>query len=210
MAVSWPNGLEFHTVAEAKEFLERFTALIIEEAKFAQQRNVEFFSLGEPDHLLPNSRDQERAALVNWFKGYVLPKLRAVYNGKVYYQIGDAVVWDFTKLNASGLDFFGVLIGGECNLEQFKQTVDNVYAKAEQLASEQNTPWVISELWINKRYEDCTVEREPYYEYIFSKPSRHLIGIMIDTWNVDEPGFETSIKGTPAEQVIEDFFAEWR
>jgi len=32
---------------------------------------------------------------------------------------------------------------------------------------------------------------------------------MIDTWNVDEPNFETSIKNTNSEQIIKNFFETW-
>jgi len=70
---------------------------------------------------------------------------------------------------------------------------------------------------VNKEYAlddnpcELSGKRAKYFEYVFKKAKRsnNLIGIMIDTWNVDEPGFETSLKDTPAEETIKEFFKSW-
>ncbi|RLJ02413.1 MAG: hypothetical protein DRP10_01285 [Candidatus Aenigmatarchaeota archaeon] len=221
---SWwtPEGdPQFKNIKEVKEFLNEYADILVEEAKFAEDYKVEYFELYEPDHLVwhqPFSVDEDTVAvIVNEFKENVVPRIRKVYKGKIGYQIGNAGDWNFTKLNVSCLDYFGVLIGGMCDFDMFKQKVDEIFSKAEQLSKSSGVQWVISELWINKVYDeegnscDLTDKRSKYYEYVFEKAraSKNLKGIMIDTWNVDEPGFETSVKDTPSEQTIKNFFENW-
>lgn len=221
---SWwmPEGdPQFQNINEVKEFLNKYADILVEEAKFAEDYKVEYFELFEPDHLVwhqPFSVNEDVVAeTVNKFKENVVPRIRQVYKGKITYQIGNAGEWNFTKLNVSGLDHFGVLIGGMCDFEMFKKKVNEIFSKAEQLSESSNIPWVISELWINKVYNeegnscDLTGKRSKYYEYVFekAKASKNLKGIMVDTWNVDEPGFETSVKDTPSEQTIRNFFETW-
>jgi len=221
---SWwtPEGdPQFKNIKEVKEFLNEYADILVEEAKFAEDYDVEYFELYEPDHLVwhqPFSVDEDTVAeIVNEFKENVVPRIRRVYKGKIEYQIGNAGEWNFTKLNVSGLDYFGVLIGGMCDFDMFKQKVDEIFSKAEQLSDFSDVPWVISELWINKFYNEegtfcnLTGKRSKYYEYVFEKAraSKNLKGIMIDTWNVDEPNFETSIKNTNSEQIIKNFFETW-
>jgi hypothetical protein len=206
---SWwsPEGdPQFNNIDEVKSFLKNYANILVEEAKFAEEYKVEYFSLFEPDHLIwnqPFTVDEDTVAdVVNDFKDDVVPRIRQVYNGKIEYQIGNADSWDFTKLNVSGLDQFGVLIGGMCDFEMFKKKVDEIFSKAEKLSEESGVPWVISELWINKIYNeegnscDLTGKRGKYYEYMFEKArtSKNLKGIMIDTWNVDELGLRLLLK----------------
>jgi len=212
---------QFKNIDEVKEFLDKYSDVLVDEASFAEKYKIEYFSLFEPDHLILSQRfpvdDDTTAEIVNNFKEDVIPRIKQVYNGKIEYQIGNADVWNFTKLNVSGLDHFGVLIGGMCDFELFKEKVDEIFSKAENLSESYNVPWVISELWINKKYDeegntcDLTGKRTRYYNYVFekSRTSKNLVGIMIDTWNVDEPRFETSVKGTSSEQTIKEFFESW-
>jgi len=218
MRSSWTpgGGIWFSDKREMLNFLEQYIDLMEEDAKFSEGLGVEYFELGEPDHLIrtqgfPVSED-ETVRMIDSFKEEALDRLRRVYTGKIYYQIGDAWDWDFTKLNVSGLDFFGVMIGGSCDFREFQRAVDLTFERAERLSNESGVPWMISELWINERY-DCNLSgrRAPYFEYVFQKArdARHLKGILISTWNFEEPGFEASIKGTPAEEVVREFFGSW-
>ena len=68
-------------------------------------------------------------------------------------------------------------------------------------------------MWIDKNYDgyDLTGQRNPYYQYVFDKAENapNLIVIVIDTWNVDEEGFETAVMNTPTEHLIKNFFDKW-
>jgi len=220
---SWSvgTGTSLADREDLERFLEEYKKTLIKDAEFAEKYKVEYFWLNEPDHLISEQSfyvsEDDKVEIINEYKEDIVPKIRAVYGGKIYYQIGDAGEWDFTKLNVSGLDYFGVLIGGTCNFDEFKRKVDIVFDRAENLSERSDIPWAISELWINKKYEegefcDLSGKRNPYYQYVFekAKSSKNLVGIMVDTWNVDEPGFETSVKDTQAEQVIQEFFEEWQ
>jgi len=220
---SWGVGSKVNLAdrEDLERFLEEYKKILVKDAKFAEKYMVEYFSLNEPDHLIEEQpfhiSENDKVEIINKYKNDVVPKIKEVYNGKIYYQIGDAVLWNFTKLNVSGLDYFGVLIGGMCDFEIFKRKVDEIFSKAESLSENSGVPWIISELWINKIYNegenscDLTGKRSKYYEYVFekAKKSENLKGIMIDTWNVDEEGFETSVKDTPSEQTIKEFFEIW-
>jgi len=221
-SVSWSPGvpIRLKTLEKLKEFLGQYQKLLIKNAEFAEKYQVEYFNLGEPDHLISEQNlpisDKERAEIINQFKDEVLPEIRKVYRGKVYYQIGDAGYWGFSLLDPSGLDFFGVLVGGSCDFSRFKNLVDQIFARSEELSQKYALPWIISELWINKNYQGpdfCNLEgeRDQYFQYVFQKTGSvpHLNGIIIDSWNVDEPGFETSVKDTPEESIIKNFFEGW-
>ncbi len=214
------EGVKLKSRNDLDRFFDMYEQVLINDAKFAEEENVEYFSLNEPDHLINSQEfsvsENERVEIINSYKNSALQKIRKVYNGKVYYQIGDATEWDFTVLDVSGLDFFGVLINGGCDYEAFRGRVDEVFSRAERLSEKYNISWAISELIVSKQYEDydaCDLhgKRTKYYEYVFNKSinSSRLIGIMIDTWNVDEPGFETSVKDTASEHSIREFFMEW-
>jgi len=222
LGVSWGKGgtVKLADSRELERFLKEYKEILVKDAEFAERYKVELFSLNEPDHLIEEQpfhiSEDKKIAIINEYKKDVVPRIRAVYNGKIYYQIGDAGVWDFAKLDVSGLDFFGVLIGGSCNFYDFKSMVDRPLVRAESLSEKSGLPWIISELWINKKYDemafcDLNGKRGPYYQYIFekAKSSKNLMGVMVDTWNVNEPGFEASVKDTPAEQTIRDSFKEW-
>jgi len=221
LAASWGYyDPQLKNVNEVRDFLKKYADILVEEAKFAEKYKVEYFSLFEPDHLVWNQpfdvNESEVANVVNEFVEYVVPRIRKFYKGKIEFQIGNADVWNFTKLNVSRLDYFGVLIGGTCDFEFFKEKVDEIFSKAESLSESSGVPWTISELWINKFYNeyvscDLSNNRSKYYEYVFEKTrnAKNLKGIMIDSWNIDEVGFETSIKNTEAEQTIKNFFETW-
>jgi hypothetical protein len=215
MMVSWSPGQEVKLKDRIKleEFLNKYQDLLVKEADFAEKYKVEYFSLNEPDHLILSQdfpyTDEERVRLINGFKERLLPKIRGVYKGKVYYQVGDASEWDFSQLDPAGLDLFGILIGGRCNFAEFKNMVDRVFFRAKTLSQKYNTPWFISELWINKNYQKpapCNLSgrREIYYRYILekAKSADNLIGVAVDSWNFDEPNFRASIKDTPAEAAV--------
>ncbi len=222
MVSSWGMGApQLRDVNEIREFFRKYTDVLVEEAKLAERMKVEYFSLFEPDHVVLSQPfyvdDDTVADIVNEFKDSAVKRIREVYEGGISYQIGNADMWNFTKLNVSGLDHFGVLIGGLCDFEKFKDNVDRIFSMAESLSESSGVPWVISELWINKKYDeegnacDLRGRRSRYFEYVFEKAreARNLKGIMIDTWNVDEPGFETSVKDTEAEKTIKSFFESW-
>lgn len=200
---------------DLSNFLKTFQDALVEVAEVAEKYKVEYLSLYEPDHVIRiqqfSTPEDEMVKIIDEYKEETLPKLRKVYNGRLYYQVGDAWAWDFTKLNVSGLDFFGVLIGGEQDFSSFKNKVDTTFERAESLSKKSGVPWVISELWIGKKYDNSEINRAPYYDYVFekAKKSENLIGIVVDTWNVDESGFETSVKNTTSEQTIKEFFENW-
>jgi len=219
---SWGRDIpRFANLTELRKFLDDYADFLVREAEFAEEYGVEYLGLSEVDHLIwaqPFNTDEATvAAIVNDFKENTIPRIRRVYRGRLDYQIGDAGEWDFTQLDVSGLDHFGVLIGGMCDFDFWKQKVDEIFSKAERLSVESGVPWVISELWINKRYDegtsgcDLSGKRGRYYDYVFQKAaeSKNLVGIMIDSWNIDEPGFETSVEGTKEEQIIKSGFESW-
>jgi len=199
-------------------FLAQFPVALSAAGKIAEKYQLEYFSLGEPDHLIRSQSfpfsEREMVAMINAYKEEALAQLRKVYQGQLYYQIGDAEAWDFSQLDVAGLDFFGVLITGETDFSRFKRKVDLVFKRAEELSQRSGLPWVITELWINKNDDrfGLAKERRDYYQYVFNKArnSPHLKGIVIDTWHLNEPGFETSVKDTPAEFLIRDFFGTWQ
>jgi hypothetical protein len=130
-------------------------------------------------------------------------------------QYKEKIISDYEKLPAdyksSPPQLATILIGGSSNFEDFKAKVDVTFERAEILSEKYGVPWAITELWIGKRYDDKEINRDIYYDYVFNKAktTKNLIGIVIDTWNVDEPGFETSAKDTDSEQIIKEFFEKW-
>lgn len=218
LMITW--GYQGHVELKDKKdllnFLKAFEEALVEVAKVAEEYQVEYLSLYEPDHMIRDQKftipESEMVEIINQYKEETLAKVRAVYNGQLYYQIGDPQAWDFRQLDVSGLDFFGVLIGGSPNFEDFKKKIDLVFSRAGELSTNSGVPWIISELWIGKEYKGVGVNRIPYFEYVFekSKTSKNLKGIVVDTWNVDEAGFETAVKDTRAEEAVKNFFASWK
>jgi len=211
-SVAWGKGGRGRVSREnLQRFFQEYKKVVLKNAFLAEKMKVEFFSLNEPDFLvesaLPGIGGEEKARIINDYKEMLLPELRKVFRGKIFYQIGHPFTWDFSLLDVQGLDFFGVLVDGSCEFSYFQQKTKEVFSRARALSQKSGLPWIISELWINKQYPQeiyggplrfCSLQgkRGPYFQYVFQQAAKekNLKGIIIDSWNFDDRNFSVSLE----------------
>lgn len=204
-------GIGFGHDFEKKGITEEHYLQVSEEmalkwARIAEEFQVEFFDpQTELDfmigHKFKHDPDETATIIEEWYQ-QMLPKLRAVYSGKIFAKIAVPN----RILDLSGYDYVGMGLGEILmGPENFRQLAQQQYIAIQQIAKKSNAGWLVLEAWFphafsgRKQAESFRVSIEEYAKYIDQKPS----GYFFSAWTMP---FGLGIKSRPAEAVIRQFY----
>lgn len=214
-ALSNGGNLE-NTTDDIDNFLTKGRDAAVELAELAEKYQFEYFCLHEFDnelHSVTGNITRVYGLLNDSFPEYA-QDIRQVFNGKIFTQIALST-FDFTKLNVSSLDFFGVLVQ---NLGQevsaVKSMLNQTVTKAETLSSTSGKGWLISECWFGKTHNgnnsDVEYQGDCFsitFDCLENNATIKPIGFLIFSWNFDDPdAFYPAIINTLSETMVKDYF----
>jgi hypothetical protein len=185
-----PSDIPDRSLAE--KYLENFTPIVLEWAEIAEQYGVALFSPGnELDKPFPQD------LVASWLQN-IIPEINDRYHGLTVAKLKDVFDMDF-----SGYDYVGFTTIGRKYSGGVKEQVDLAKDYAERDGAR---GVIISEFgWDVESDGDESVGEETQtkaIEQVFRESWGEVDGYFVIAWLL--PGY--SVKGRPAEQVIEHWF----
>ena len=176
----------------AETYLENFTPIVLEWAHIAEQYGVALFSPGnELDKPFP------RDLVATWLHD-IIPEIKERYHGLTVAKLKD--VFD---MNFSGYDYVGFTTIGRKNPGVVREQVELAKKYAERDGAR---GVIISEFGWDVRFDEedgaGKEKQAEVIEQVFRESWGEVDGYFVVSWLL--PGY--SVKGKPAEQVIERWF----
>ncbi|MCD6478879.1 MAG: hypothetical protein J7L44_03260 [Candidatus Diapherotrites archaeon] len=205
---------------------DKWNGIVAEVSQLAEKYKIEYFNpCGEPDHLIRfdsglSLSESEVVHLSNEYYSKCISAARKFFKGKLVVQLGDVyseIKNSIFDLNLAGFDMIGMLTGAhidETGVQEFKNNLREAISIMEELSKKHNKPWYISEVWI---YGDKPVTEEKlqkqaeFFKALFQTldaSDANYSGILIMNWNMEEEDIFASIKDTPAERIVAEYFSE--
>lgn len=198
-----------------------FEDLALDLAKLAEEYQVEYFSpVNEYEHMLFSNgySIDEVAKLENEFYSEIIPKIRAIYQGKIIIKTGDLGNWErLSKLSMKGADLFGV--GNAYAMgkgEIFKD--ESAKAQAADLVSQRdNVPWFESEFMVYREIDQQNWMGRIASTYPMDKAYQEGVSAFEKNSTSRTAGFTFMswtgvgrIRGSAAAEVMKNFFKNWK
>ncbi|MCL5970712.1 MAG: hypothetical protein M1450_04400 [Patescibacteria group bacterium] len=195
-----------------------FKRVALELAKIAEECRVEYLApVNEYNHLLISNGYSMDEIVENEkrFYGDLLPKIRAIFHGKVVIKNGAVNDWNnFKRQSMVGADLFGV-----GNAFTGIRTRENMLPKVQAanfVSARDNVPWFESEFVVYRPIDQehwmgvvqSTAPMENTYREgldIFEREAQGAIGFTFMSWTG-----VGKIRGTAVSQVMKDFFERWQ
>ncbi|MBI4168206.1 MAG: hypothetical protein HY515_04590 [Candidatus Aenigmarchaeota archaeon] len=183
------------------EVLKSYEQFVVKLAKIAEEENVEIFSpMNEPDYKVGTE-------LSSTWGQKILPKVRAVYTGKVMWK-GALGLAEKKSINFTGYDILGFTSFPYGGIEGYKERVGSIISAMNNWAEEDGVGMVFaSEFGTYKPVQISKADEPKSIQYVFDKGEGRLDGFFV----LDPPrGFGTPIKGSALEQVVKENFEKLR
>lgn len=195
-----------------------FKRVALDLARVAEDNGAEYFApLNEYNHLLISNgySMDEIVAHEKDFYGDLLPKVKAIYHGKIVIKNGAVNDWNnFKRQSMKGADLFGV--GSVFTGVRTKENMEPKIEAANFVSARDNVPWFESEFVVFRPIDQenwlgviqSTAPMENTYEEaldIFEKQSKGAVGFTFMSWTG-----VGRIRNNPAAQVLKDFYTRWQ
>jgi len=195
-----------------------FERIALEQAKIAEENGVEYFApVNEYNHLLISNgyTIDEVVAHEKLFYGDLLPKIRAIYHGKIVIKNGAVNDWsNFTKESMVGVDLFG--IGNAFTGYRTKENMSPMVEAANIVSARDKVPWFVSEFVVFRPIDQenwmgviqsTAPQVDTYKESldIFQNEAKGAVGFSFMGWTG-----VGRIRGTTAVPVLKSFYSQWQ
>ncbi len=203
---------------------ERLETIALDLAELAEKYQVEYLVPVNQIEMILNSNGysiQETQDRTNAFYARVIPKIRSVYSGKIFYKMGGFNRWhNYDNISLEGADLFGFTgcyNTNRDNLEFMSQDIKIASQKAGQLSQKYSIPWINAEFVISNEefHSDRPLDRpvdpntpiEDFYQSGLTTFNQYGIGNGATGFTIHSLLGSGKIYNTPAYSLVKDFFA---
>lgn len=187
-------------------------------APIAEKYKVEYFVPVNQIEAIMDSNDypaDETRAVMNAFYSRVVPKIRKLYSGRIFYKMGGFSRWEnYEGVSLAGADIFGVTTCSRApSPERVQEDVRESSAQATKMSKEFGIPWVGAEFFISNEKDQMMTFGKTQTNY----PIEQLYKIGLSEFNkqaTSAVGFTVhsllgggKIYDTPAYPLVKEFFA---
>jgi hypothetical protein len=211
------GGLERHNVS-TEELTKYLTDAALELAPLAEKYNVDYFvPVNQIETILDSNNYpvEETQNITNAFYSNVVPQVRKVYSGKVFYKMGGFSNWEnFDGISLEGADIFGFTTCSRSPTPEIvSREVKFSATQATKMSKEYGIPWIGAEFVISNESDQQLMYGEVKTDY----PIEQIYKVGLDAF--DEYGSTASgftvhsllgagrIYDTPAYDLVKTFFA---
>lgn len=212
-----------------EKFLDKCDEIAVETAKIAEDFGVEFYSpMSELDGIVQTNfagdvpweeRFEETAIVVGaWYKR-ILPKVKAVYKGKVATKFGRTEQEMADRADDyMGYDIIGTSSGhANFGMEHFKGDTIKEFNRTSYIAKVNNCTWAVVEAWfpiggpfwpvsVNEDGESLDQLQDEYFRVSieeYMNYNENAVGYVFHSWTMPI----SPVKDRPSEQLLKDFFS---
>lgn len=191
-------------------------------AKIAEEYNVEYLvPVNQIEAILSsnNYSAEDTLAQTNAFYARVIPKLREIYSGKLYYKMGGMRGWDhFDQISIEGADIFGFTgcyNANQHNLDFITRDIKDSATQASKMSKEYGIPWTNAEFIVSysENFGPSSFNNEPttplpienYYQVALTAFDKY--GTSASGFTVHSLLSDGQVYNTPAMDLLKEFFA---